>query len=126
MMKYIELQNYLIKQYNIDICDGSKCENDWHRTHAHIKERRICKWKQTNSIQSTFNLLHEIGHIETTKSFMRRAEAEYFATKWALYKCKELGIKVPEKIIDTYQNYINLELERGKRRGGKGYNNLTL
>lgn len=125
-MKYIDIQNEVIRKYRIDICDGTKCKNDWSRTHAHVKVRRVCKWKQTNSIKSTFTLLHEVGHIETTKSTMRRAEEEYFATIWALDRCKEYGIKVPEKIIKEYQDYIDMEIDRGKRRGGTGYGRLIL
>ena len=104
-MKYLEIQNDVINRYNID---------------------RVCKWKCANSIQSTFALLHEIGHIETTKSKMRRAEAEYHATIWAMIKCKEYGLDVPGSIIKVYQDYINIEIERGKRRGGSGYGDLTL
>jgi len=50
---------------------------------------------------------------------MRRCEEEYYATVWALEKCKEYGIKVPEKIIKDYQDYIDMEYDRGVRRGGK-------
>lgn len=125
-MTHIEIQNEVIKKYRIDICDGTKCENDWQRTHAHVKQRRVCKWKQVNSIQSTFTLLHEIGHVETTKSTMRRAEEEYYATEWAIARCKEYGLQIPETVIERYQRYINLEVERGKRRGGTGYGMLIL
>ena len=44
--KYITIQNEVVSKYRIDICNGTKCENDWSRTHAHIKNRRVCKWKQ--------------------------------------------------------------------------------
>ena len=125
-MTYEEIQDQIIKKYHIDICDGSKCKNDWRRTHTHIKERRVCKWKWANSIQSTFDLLHEIGHIETTKSKMRRAEAEYHATIWAVIKCEEYGLTIPDRIIKKYQNYIDMEIDRGKRRGGSGYGDLVL
>ena len=125
-MKYLEIQNDVINQYNIDICDGEKCQNDWRRTHAHVKERRVCKWKCANSIQSTFALFHEIGHIETTKSKMRRAESEYYATVWAIEKCEECGLQIPDTIINQYQKYIDMELERGKKRGGTGYEELKL
>ena len=125
-MKYIAIQNEVIHKYNIDICDGSKCKNDWQRTHAHVKQRRVCKWKQTNSLQSTFTLFHEIGHIETTKSNMRRCEEEYHATIWAIEKFKEYGLTVPEKTIKSYQDYIDREIDRGKRRGGTSYGDLKL
>lgn len=125
-MKYIDIQNEIIQKYRIDLCDGTKCKNDWRRTHAHVKQRRICKWKQVNSIDATFTLCHEIGHIETTKSKMRRSEAEYYATIWAIELFKEYGLTVPIKTLALYQNYINMEISRGKRRGGKEYGNLQL
>lgn len=125
-MNYINIQNEVIAKYKIDICDGTKCSNDWQRTHAHVKERRVCKWKQVNSIQSTFTLFHEIGHVETTKSKMRRSESEYYATMWAIEKCEEYGLKIPQKTIKLYQDYIDMEIRRGKKRGGSGYGNLKL
>ena len=125
-MTYLEILADIIKRYRVDICDGTKCKNDWQRTHAHVKKRRVCKWKQANSIQSTFTLLHEVGHIETTKAGMRRAEEEYYATVWALERCKEYGIIVPQKTIDLYQQYIDYTKRRGERRGGAGYAALSL
>ena len=125
-MTYREIQEEVIKKYRIDICDGTKCKNDWRRTHAHVKIRRICKWKQANSIKSTFTLFHEIGHIETTKSTMRRAESEYYATLWALDECIKYDLVVPYSIIERYQNYIDREIERGERRGGTGYGHMVL
>ncbi len=125
-MSYIDIQEEIIRRYRVDICDGTKCASDWHRTHAHIKIRRVCKWKQENSMRSTFTLLHEVGHIETTKTSMRRAESEYYATKWAMAKCAEYGLKVPKKTIKIYQRYINKEMMRGIRRGGKNYGDLQL
>ena len=116
--KYIDIQNAVIKKYRIDICDGTKCESDWSRTHAHVKQRRVCKWKQANSIASTFTLLHEIGHIETKTSKMRRCESEYHATVWAIQKCKEYKLEIPAKTIKEYQDYIDMEHDRGIRRNG--------
>lgn len=40
-MKYAEIQNEIISKYCIDICDGTKCANDWRRTHAHVRLRRM-------------------------------------------------------------------------------------
>ena len=126
-MNYIQIQNEVVKKYCIDLCDGTRCKNgDWTRTHAHVKMRRVCKWRQKNSAQSTFVLLHEIGHIETTKPYMRRAEEEYYATVWAMDRCKEYGISIPENIIVAYQGYIDMEIARGKRRGGENYAKLRL
>lgn len=126
MEKYITIQQNVIAKYGIDICDGTKCKHDWQRTHAHIKERRVCKWKQANSIRSTFTLLHEVGHIENNGSqilghAMRRCEQEYYATQWALDKCKEYGITVPTTIVEKYRAYVLREIDRGERRGLDSY-----
>lgn len=122
-MKYIDIQNEIINKYRIDICDGTKCANDWARTHAHPRQRRVCKWIQSNSLESTFTLFHEIGHIVNNKSTMRRCEEEYYATVWAVGTLYNVyNIKVPNKLIDSYQRYISRELDRGLRRNGFGYN----
>ena len=124
MKKYIEIQNEVIKTYRIRLDPCSDC---WSRTHAHVKQRRICKWHQKNSVASTFELLHEIGHVETTKGGMRRCEAEYYATAWAIMKSKEYGLEIPDNIKKEYQDYIDLELGRGIRRHGSNYpSNLVL
>lgn len=108
-----DIQEDAIKRYRVKINTNSDC---WGRTHAHIKTRTVCKWKQANSILSTFTLLHEIGHIVTTKAWMRRCEEEYYATQWAIDRCKEYGLTIPEAIIDRYQDYIDRERGRGIRR----------
>ena len=123
-MTYIEIQNEVIKRYRIDLCDGTKCKDgDRSRTHAHTKKRRVCKWKQANSVASTFTLFHEIGHIENNNAKMRRCEEEYHATVWAIETMKQYGIadKISEKIKTSYQTYIMTERARGVRRGGANY-----
>ena len=125
-MRYVDIQNEVINKYRIDICDGTKCANDWSRTHAHIRLRRVCKWVRANSLESTFTLFHEIGHIVNNKSTMRRCEEEYYATVWAIDELKKYGIKVPLKLIDRYQRYISLEMDRGIRRNGLGYDENEL
>lgn len=118
---FLEIQQEVITNYKIVIVKNSTCRQ---RTHAHCDgSRRICKWKRANSLVSTFTLLHEVGHIMTYKSKMRRVESEYFATIWALDQCKKYGIEVTDKIINTYQRYINRELQRGLNRGGGNYRN---
>lgn len=116
--KFIDAQKDVVSRYNIDVDPNSPC---WSRMHAHVKERRVCKYRPKNSAQATFDLFHEIGHIETTKSNMRRCESEYYATVWAIQRCKEYGIPLPMKTIQDYQEYIDDELDRGLRRGGSGY-----
>ena len=114
-MTYQDIQQDAITRYRVIMDENSSCRR---RMHAHVKERRICKWHPKNSIQATFDLLHEIGHIETKNRSMRRCESEYAATQWALDRCKEYGINVPDSIIKRYQEYIWRELDRGIRRHG--------
>lgn len=124
---YLTIQKEAITRYRIDICDGSRCpDGDKSRMHAHPKIRRICKLSPKDSIESTFSLFHEIGHIESGKSSTRRAEDEWHATCWAIDRFKELGLDIPAKIIFRYQQYILLEVSRGIRRGGKGYPKMNL
>lgn len=121
--KIIDIENELIAKYNITIDTNSTC---WGRMHVHMKERRICKWKPKNSLVALFDLAHEIGHIETNKSTMKRAEEEYYATCFAIDVFKEYGLTVPEKIMHTYQRYILMTLARGKRRHGCNYKVMNI
>lgn len=119
MGRFTDIQDDVIRKYRITIDEHSAC---WGRTHAHVRERRVCKWKQKNSVQSTFELLHEVGHIVSNKSGMRRCEQEYHATVWAIERAKEYGLTIPKETISDYQDYINRELDRGVRRHGQNYN----
>lgn len=122
-----EVQQEVIRNYNVKICPKGVC-TCWHRMHAHVKERKVCKWEPHNTVRCTFDLLHEIGHIETmnVNPRMRRAEQEYTATVWAIERCREYGIKIPRKLFDLYQDYIDRTRDRGERRGGKGYGDMNL
>lgn len=107
-MTYIEIQNEVVKKYRIDLCDGTKCKDgDWSRTHAHVKLRRICKWKQANSVQSTFTLFHEIGHIETTKANMR-AEPKRSTTPpyGRLMSAKNTELNCPQKLLKNIKTIL--------------------
>ena len=116
-MKLSEVQADVIQKYGITINEHSTCRC---RMHAHIKTRTVCKWHPTNSLKATFDLMHEIGHIETTKGDMRRCEAEYYATAWAIERFKEYGLEVREEDRARYQRYILMERDRGIRRHGHG------
>ena len=120
---YLEIQHELVERYRIRLNPKSKC---YSRMHVHPKVRMICKWNYKNSAEATFELLHEIGHIENNTSKMRRAEEEYYATVWALEKCREYGVEVPQRIFQRYQEYIDREKDRGIRRGGQAYGELRL
>ena len=68
------------------------------------ENKRIRNWKQENTTESTFILLHEIGHtIEDSKVITIN---EYKASSFAIRKCKELGINLPRDIVVKYQKYV--------------------
>ena len=119
----LEIQQEVIAKHHVKIEEHSKCRE---RMHVHIKERKICKWVPKNSLRCTFDLFHEIGHIETTRSGMRRAEEEYFASCWAIECFNEYGLTVPDSVLHIYQRYVLQEVARGKRRGGTGYSEMNL
>lgn len=117
--KYIEIEKELISKYKILIIKNSSCRS---RMHAHCDgSRRICKWGPSNSIVSLFELAHEIGHIMTNTSKMRRCESEFYATVWAIQELNNYGLQISEKQLNAYQRYIYRELDRGLRRGGGNY-----
>jgi hypothetical protein len=115
MIDYIALQNEAIKKFNAVIVQNSEC---WSRMHAHCKDnsRRICKWKQVNSYSSLFDLLHEIGHLETWNTALKRCESESQATKWAIERLKEFGLPIKRKKAQAYKDYIARTYQRGVRR----------
>lgn len=128
-MTHKQIQDEVIQKYNVVVVENSTC---WRRTHAHTDgSRRVCKWKRANSVKSTFTLLHEVGHIVTledkaNKRKWRRAEKEYYATMWAIARCREYGITIPRSLYNLYQNYISMTMDRGIRRGGSGYCDMVL
>lgn len=115
---YKELQEKVIAEYNINIVENSTC---WNRMHAHCEDgsKRICKWKQAESYISLYDLLHEIGHIETWKRGMKRCEEESIAILWQNNKIKELGLPLKRKYAQQYKDYVAMTYMRGIRRGLK-------
>ena len=55
---------------------------------------------------SLFAFLHEIGHIMTNSTKMKRCVQEYLATQWAINEAKRIGFIIPDSFLKTYQNYI--------------------
>ena len=76
---------------------------------SYLKSRRVCLPADTFSnptVWSVFAFLHEVGHIKTNTTKMKRYEQEYHATQWAIKEAKRRGFKVPKNIINIYQKYI--------------------
>lgn len=102
------LHNYLYLKYKKEmaITFEELAEDDFG---AYIQSRKIVipnKVKNHQTEWTLFAFLHEIGHIKTNTSDMKRYEQEYLATKWALEEAKKIGFNVPTRFINTYQNYI--------------------
>ena len=118
---YERIQDEVITKYGVSLHETCPwgCRT---RTHAHLGTHDVCKWKQANSVDSTFELFHEIGHCETSTKTLKRCEEEYYATCWAIDRMKEYGLNIPERILHIYQRYVLYEVAKGKRRGGKNYN----
>lgn len=66
-----------------------------------------------------FDLLHEIGHIKTNKTGMKRCMEEYLATQWALDHAKKYKVKVTKGLINIFQKYIWDWRETGIKHKGK-------
>lgn len=112
-------QDYLDK-YKITLCPRTVC-TCWSRTHAHVKERKICKIDLPKSRVALFDFLHEVGHIVAEKanytSNVPRALAEYNATQWGITEMQRSNISVPRKQVKSYNRYVKNKLARGLRRG---------
>ena len=72
-----------------------------------------------------FTLLHEIGHIMTNNNKQKRCLQEYLATQFAIDKCKEYGVVIPEYITDTYQDYILKWRETGLKHRAKNMPSIS-
>ena len=115
-----EIQFEVIRKYRVNVFHNECPYGCRTRTHAHEKERAVCKWKFGGGLANTFDLFHEIGHIEANKfSSGTRASKEYHATVWAIERMKEYGLHLNAKTLFTYQRYILTEIYRGIRRRGK-------
>ena len=57
--------------------------------------------------ETLFDLLHEIGHLESNTDGMTRQEEEFFATQWALERMKLYDFQLPKKRQKEFDEYIN-------------------
>ena len=57
--------------------------------------------------ETLFDLLHEVGHLETNTEKMTRQEEEYFATQWAVERMKLYDFHLPVKRQKEFDDYIN-------------------
>lgn len=115
-MDYLSIQKDVIEKYRVVIVSDSSCRARMH-VHCRDNSRRICKWSPKPSYAATFNLLHEVGHLETWKASMKRCESESAATEWAIAKAREYGLPIKRRTAAAFKQYIKMTYERGLRRG---------
>lgn len=123
----VNLHNYVWLKYHNKMEIVFENEND-RDFYALIVSRKVILPKSIKKEQtewSLFAFLHEIGHILTNRSTMKRYEMEYLATQWALDEAKRIGFQVPREYISTYQRYINSYAKKIKRNPPK-FENLML
>lgn len=78
-------------------------------THCHIDLGVVFQRKEdfeNVTPENLFDLLHEIGHLETNTDEMTRQEKESFATKWALERMKLYDFKLPKARQKEFEEYI--------------------
>ena len=66
-----------------------------------------------------FDLLHEIGHIQTNNTSMKRCEEEFYATQWAINHADKYNIKISEQTLNDFQDYIWMWREVGIKHRAK-------
>lgn len=102
----LQIQNNLMEKYRDTISFRITNEKG---AYCYIPERIIylsCNNFLNPTPNSLFDLLHEIGHIMTNKSGMKRCEEEYYATQWAIEEIKKYGYEISNKRKDEFQQYI--------------------
>ena len=115
----ITIQNELFKKYKNEIEFRFTNES---APYCHVPEKIIylCLDKYFNpTVNSVFDMMHEIGHIKTNLPGMKRCEEEYHATVWAIKEAKKYKLEIPQKRKDVYQNYIWYWRERGIKSRAK-------
>lgn len=75
------------------------------------------------TVNSFFDLLHEIGHILTNTSDMKRCQEEFYATEWAINEMKKYGYELSDERKNEFQQYIWKWRETGIKLKGKNMPN---
>lgn len=115
----LTIQNELYEKYKNEIEFRFTSKST---PYCHVPEKiiylRLDKFFEPTE-NSVFDMLHEIGHIKTNTSKMKRFEEEYYATVWAIKEAKKYKLELSQKRKDEYQNYIWDWRERSIKLKGK-------
>jgi len=111
--KYLKIkQDY--SKYSFRVCNET--------TFCLLKEKEIyyniTSMFRNNNVD-LFDLLHEIGHLETNTEDMKRYEQEFLATQWAIKHMNKYGIKVSKQRRKQWQDYIDQWRETSLKLKGK-------
>ena len=128
---YTAIQDRLIEDYGITLCDGFIpdecicCDNYGAKPHVCIyynpvtrEIKRIGNWIQENTIESTFILLYEIGHL--IRCYEIEIIDEYSAYVFAIRKCEKLGLNLSRDLVIEKQREL-LALYRRNARNSRSY-----
>lgn len=105
VMDYMKIQNDIFDEYN----KYSVAPTVANRASAVIGSNIIIfpiSKRENPDENSIFDLLHEIGHLETNSASMKTVDKEFLATVWAIEKIKEYNIKLSKERKELWQNYI--------------------
>ena len=114
-----DIQKSILKDFDNDF---TLCLTTEERAYCYLETRTI--YINLNDFifptnRSIFDLLHEIGHIKTNTSKMRRFEEEYSATKWAIVQAKKYNITLSLSDRKDFDDYILGLVDSCRKRNGK-------
>lgn len=100
LITVIWLKYHTEYQFIFDDCPNAYC---------YLKEKEIhfpIKSFTNPNCRAVFDMLHEIGHLETNKKGMKRCEEEFYATKWAIKEMKKYNFEINPCDKRDFQDYI--------------------
>jgi hypothetical protein len=104
---------------------SSRCTpGRWPKGEAHARpkftprDRVIHMREEPTTPGRLFTAMHELGHATHRRS-LRRFEAEFTATTWALERFRALGIDPPPDRVRAYAAYVAREWARGEAIAGR-------
>ena len=62
--------------------------------------------RNSSDVINIFNILHEVGHLETLEEKQTRATREFLATQWAIKELNKMKMKLPIERQKLFQDYI--------------------
>lgn len=102
IISFIWLEYFIKYNFFFDLKKGEVPYCYLKSKEIHFEQKRFDK----PTSRDVFDLLHEIGHLETNKPGMKRCEEEYYATMWAIEKMKKYDFDIPQNDKAEFQEYV--------------------